>query len=165
MTWYTRVILPCSCPITVGFADFLPPLPCLVPCTGGSLGSRTSLLCVHVSAAFWSTFCVAFCRFAPLYCTGPSLKVSRKPHCTFPLLWGAKCLFLGQVLCSDQSSAEHRIKLVYHFPSSEQGFEGSLCSHGAHYEFLNAYRPSSATAAMEIKTFFWGREWQSHRLF
>lgn len=71
--WYTRVILPCSCPNTVGFADFshLALLGCLTvvgPC------SRRSLLCSR--SCFQPAFsCVAVGRFAPQCHTGLSLEI------------------------------------------------------------------------------------------
>lgn len=74
MMWYTRVILPCSCPNTTGFADFSHLHLAWLPCTGGSLGNRMSPLYAHTYCLSISFSCVALCRFAPLCYTGLSLK-------------------------------------------------------------------------------------------
>lgn len=72
MMWYTRVILPCSCPNTVGFADFSHLHLAWLPCTGGPLGNRMSPLYAHACCLSVSFSCVALCRFAPLWYTGLS---------------------------------------------------------------------------------------------
>lgn len=103
--------------------------------------------------AWCSRVCCVLIRFLCSFLqvlTLARLKVLRKPRCAFPLLWGAKCLVLGQALCSALSSAEHRIYIVHSCSSSKQDCEESLCLHDAHYEFLNASWP---TAAVKRKTF------------
>lgn len=95
MTWYTRVILPCSCPNTVGFADFSHPRLAWLPCTGGSLGSRTSPLCAHTSAAFQEAFLV-WLSAGLLHCVMLACH-SRS--------WGSKCFFLCQDGCCAWSRA------------------------------------------------------------
>lgn len=75
--WYTHVILPCSCPNTIGFANFsLTPLPCLVALhQWGPEQHDVPTLCSHACCLSISFSCLALCRLAPLCYTGLSLKV------------------------------------------------------------------------------------------
>lgn len=107
MTWYTRVILPCSCPNTAGFADFSHLCLAWLPCTSGSPGSRTAPLGAHTPAAFQRAFLVWLCA-GSLHC-GTLTCCSRSwgSECSFPVRAGA---VLGAELGSELASPRARSK-------------------------------------------------------
>jgi len=118
MTWYTRVILPCSCPNMVGFADFshFRLAGCLAPvgpwAAGHARSVGTRLL------RFNTLFLCGFLQVCSTTLHWPSLKVL-----------GLKVLFFlsGWVLCLEQSPGGHGTELGSHSPQHTVLFRIPLC--------------------------------------
>lgn len=142
MMRYTHVILPCSCPNTVGFADFSYLYFAWLPCTGGSLGNKMSPLYAHTCCLSVSFSCVALCRFATLACHSSS--------------WASNCCFFlsGRMLWLEQSLGGHGTEWCSHCPLSELCCEECLCFHGSHCGLVDSHWPSGI-AVVILKILAW----------